>query len=111
VRRWTIPVCPDCGERIVLAEDGHYHGRETNFHDAEQVEVVPLSEVRDALLGAAQSFEREADEIEAEMNTESTQGHIDGFIRRRHFETLRACATALREQLAAFPSDSEERKP
>jgi len=49
VKTHKIPVCPDCGERT-LDEDGHYHDSETNFHRAEQVEVVPLSEVKDALL-------------------------------------------------------------
>lgn len=74
--------------------------REEYRKDARKVlaAITPLLalEIRERLEGTAQAFEQEADEIEAEMNAETTPGHIDGFIRRRHFETLRACATALR---------------
>jgi len=71
---------------------------------------VPLSEVKEALEATASEFETEADAIEAEMNAEATEGHMDGFLRRRQFETLRGCATRLREQIASLPStDSEGR--
>jgi len=43
VKRWTIYICPVCGRQ---PGSEHKHG-----HRAEAVEVVPLSEVREALLG------------------------------------------------------------
>jgi hypothetical protein len=43
-RRWKINICPECGERIILAEDGHYHAAEpSRFIPAEKIEVVPLA--------------------------------------------------------------------
>ncbi len=82
-RRWTIWVCPECGEKVsagcdkpMLPGRGHYHDNPAGeflkriFHPAEQIEVMPVSELEevDAKLEEAgqeaQRFERRAVEAE-----------------------------------------------
>jgi hypothetical protein len=65
VRRWTQWFCSECGEGANTAfygpdgERGHYHDNPQGgflgriFHPAVPVEVVPLSEVKEVLLGEA----------------------------------------------------------
>lgn len=48
----------------------------------------------------AEEFAQRSAEIEVEFNAEVLKGSTSGFVRRRHFETLREVASRLRERAA-----------
>gem|GEM_PF-5257571 len=101
MRRWTIRVCPICGK---VPGANHRHG-----HDAVAVEVVPLSEVREALKEACLSDEAIKVAADAALEEAGDWGLTHAAQAKAAESICRVSAKVLLHALdAAFSSDSEE---
>jgi hypothetical protein len=104
VRRWTIFACPDCGAQVRnrLGESPVHRHPDRRVFIAEPIEVVSLSEVKEALLGD--------DTVEAAKAALASVLPTVGPDRAAFAADVNSAAFAALEAArdSAFPSDSDQ---